>query len=79
MYYVYIIKSKTSKDIYIGMTKNLKNRLTEHNRKKVKHTKLKIPWKLVWYCAFSNKSKAGDFEKYLKTGSGCAFSNKRLL
>ena len=61
------------------MSKDLKNRIKEHNYKKVKHTKLNTPWKLIWYCAFENKHKASKFEKYLKSGSGSAFKNKRLL
>ncbi|MDX2095626.1 MAG: GIY-YIG nuclease family protein, partial [Alphaproteobacteria bacterium] len=37
------------------------------------------PWELVWYCAFPDKYKALEFEKYLKSHSGRAFANKRLL
>ena len=36
------------------------------------------PWKLITYLAFSNRSKALSFEKYLKSHSGKAFANKRL-
>ncbi len=79
MYYVYMIKSRTDETIYTGMTQDLKRRLREHNAKKVKHTKLKTPWKLAWYCVFKDKDKAGSFEKYLKSSSGFAFRNKRLL
>jgi len=32
----------------------------------------------VTYVAFSDESKAIDFEKYLKSGSGRAFAEKRL-
>ena len=39
----------------------------------------KAPYKLKWYCAFDNKKKALDFEKYLKQGSGFAFARKHLL
>jgi predicted GIY-YIG superfamily endonuclease len=79
MYYVYIINSIHSDAIYVGMTKDLKIRLHEHNYKKVNHTKKYTPWKLTWYGAFNNKLKAHSFEKYLKTGSGAAFRNKRLV
>jgi putative endonuclease len=43
-----------------------------------KHTAKYKPWKLVTYCAFKNESRAAAFEKYLKSGSGRAFANKRL-
>jgi putative endonuclease len=32
----------------------------------------------MWYCAFPDKYKALEFEKYLKSGSGRAFAKKRL-
>jgi putative endonuclease len=33
----------------------------------------------LFYCAFDNKFMGFAFEKYLKSGSGRAFMNKRLL
>jgi putative endonuclease len=42
------------------------------------HTSKYRPWKLVAYFAFEEKSTAMAFEKYLKTGSGRAFAEKRL-
>lgn len=79
MYYVYIIQSQKDKSHYVGSTADLKKRLQEHNRGEVKYTSSKTPYKLVWYCAFRNKKKAIDFEKYLKQGSGFAFMKKRLI
>jgi predicted GIY-YIG superfamily endonuclease len=38
----------------------------------------KRPWKLVWYCVFTTKKQAIDFEMYLKQGSGFAFARKHL-
>jgi predicted GIY-YIG superfamily endonuclease len=37
-----------------------------------------IPWKLEFYAAFPNKSMAMNFEKYLKSGSGKAFSKRHF-
>jgi putative endonuclease len=78
MYYVYIIKLSNNK-YYVGKTKNLIQRFKEHNLKKVKSTKKFQPCKLITYIAFSSKQKANNFELYLKTGSGFAFRNKRLI
>ena len=50
-----------------------------HNNGKVESTKPHMPWKLVWYGAFSKEKEARDFELYLKTGSGKAFAYKRLI
>jgi putative endonuclease len=36
------------------------------------------PWKLVSYTAFADETKAAAFEKYLKSGSGRAFADRRL-
>ena len=79
MFYVYIIKSKKDNSFYKGFTEDLKNRLNEHNNGKAKYTSTKGEYDLVWYCAFQNKNKAIDFEKYLKQGSGFAFARKRLV
>ena len=80
MFYVYIIQSINSPNqFYIGFSENIKNRLIEHNNGKSTHTNKFKPWKLIYYCAFENKIRALDFEKYLKTASGIAFRNKRLI
>lgn len=50
-----------------------------HNNGEVKSTKSHIPWKLIWYGAFSTEKEARDFELYLKTGSGKSFAYKRLV
>jgi len=78
MYYVYILRSKQVDFYYFGSTEDLKRRVEEHNLGKVVSTKNKKPYKLIWYCCFCEKQKALDFEKYLKTGSGGAFANKRF-
>ena len=79
MFYVYILQSKKDKSRYIGITSDLKNRIEEHNSGKARYSNLKRPYNLIWYCAFLNKIKAYHFEKYLKSSSGYAFTNKRFL
>lgn len=79
MYYVYILKSQHFEETYVGYTKNLKARLNEHNSGKSKHTSKFKPWVVIWYCAFEDNCIAIDFEKYLKSGSGKAFTMKHLL
>ena len=80
MYYVYIIQSiNNSDEFYTGFSENIDSRLEDHNSGKSLHTSKFRPWKLVYYCAFEEKMKALDFEKYLKTNSGLAFRNKHLI
>jgi predicted GIY-YIG superfamily endonuclease len=79
MHYVYLIKSVSQPNQrYIGITSDLKSRLKAHNEGRSPHTSKYRPWSLVTYLAFSEESKAVEFEIYLKSGSGHAFANKRL-
>lgn len=78
MHYVYMLESKDFDEIYTGYTLDLKRRLTDHNSGKVSHTRKFKPWKMVSYTAFDSEEKAMRFEKYLKTGSGIAFSRKHF-
>ena len=80
MYYVYILRSLSdTRQSYVGYTSDLKARLYVHNRGESSHTSRYRPWKLVFYCAFSKERKAKDFELYLKSHSGKAFTAKRLV
>jgi len=80
MKYVYLLESQLfPNEIYIGVTSNLKKRVEDHNNGKSSHTSKFKPWDLASFVAFSEDSKARDFERYLKSGSGRAFAKKRLL
>lgn len=80
MYYVYVLESVDFLgQKYIGYTSDLKVRIIQHNSGKCQHTSKYKPWKLLLYIAFQEQSKAIEFEKYLKTASGKAFLQKRLL
>jgi putative endonuclease len=79
MHYVYFLQSLIdSQQHYIGLSRDLKRRLGEHNRGESIHTNKFKPWKLVTYVAFDDKQKAETFEKYLKQGSGYAFAKKHF-
>ncbi|MEP6701037.1 MAG: GIY-YIG nuclease family protein [Bacteroidota bacterium] len=78
MFYVYILKCNDG-SYYTGCTADLRERFARHQKNYVDATKNKTPVKLSFYCAFEEKYKAFEFEKYLKSGSGIAFRNKRLL
>ncbi|MDZ7744627.1 MAG: GIY-YIG nuclease family protein [Candidatus Saccharibacteria bacterium] len=78
MYYVYLLKLGDG-SIYTGSTNDLQKRVSKHSKGDVLATKGKRPVELIYYCSFVAKSKALEFEKYLKTESGQAFRNKRLI
>ena len=79
MHYVYILRSETDEDrYYTGLTDDLRKRLETHNAGRVPHTAKWKPWHLKTYVAFSNRTRAADFEQYLTSSSGRAFVKKRL-
>ncbi len=79
MYFVYILQSEKDGSYYTGSTEDVEKRLAEHNSGISKYSSTKCPFHIVWYCAFQNKLQALAFEKYLKQGSGFAFSRKHLV
>jgi len=78
MYYIYILKSKKDLKLYIGFTKNLKNRFKEHSKGKVKSTKNRRPFILVYYEAFLSKEDAIEKEKYYKSGPGRKYIKRHI-
>jgi len=78
MYYVYILLCADDCP-YTGFSEDLKERINRHTCGYVPATKSRLPVKLVFYCAFTDKYKALAFEKYLKSGSGRAFMKRHLL
>jgi putative endonuclease len=74
MFYVYYLKSTSFPDrTYIGFTRDLKQRLSDHNAGKSVYTKDFKPWTLVGFLGFDEESKALRFERYLKTNAGRIF------
>lgn len=80
MWHVYILRSTDHpRELYTGSTSDLNSRLKVHNAGGSKHTNKFRPWKIIWSASFETKEKAELFERYLKTPSGKAFRNKRLI
>ena len=76
---VYLLQSlSVPTQRYVGVTANLEERLRAHNAGASSHTSKYRPWKIVTYLCFQDERRAAEFERYLKTGSGQAFANKRL-
>ncbi|MCG2658646.1 MAG: GIY-YIG nuclease family protein [Kiritimatiellae bacterium] len=79
MKYVYLIQSvKYQGRRYVGVTDDIERRLAEHNGGKSPHTTKYRPWVLKVIMGFDDESKANAFERYLKSGSGHAFSARHL-
>ncbi len=68
-YFVYALQ-QNNKQLYIGLTENLKRRWKEHKNGKVKATRKRRPLKLIFYEAYRSKKDAEKRERYLKTTKG---------
>ncbi len=75
-YYVYLIQSLKDSTYYIGYSDNLNQRLKEHNQGKTKSIKHKIPFKLIYFEGYLNKTIARKREIKLKKNS---FEKEKLL
>jgi predicted GIY-YIG superfamily endonuclease len=78
MIYLYVIKSEVNGDLYVGICKDVDNRLKEHDFGKNRYTKGLRPWKLVHKEEFIDWSTARHQEKYYKSGSGKEYLKKFL-
>jgi putative endonuclease len=79
LYHVYILRSESALDtFYTGFTENMTRRLADHNAGRDPHTAKFRPWGIKTVVSFADRQQALEFERYLKTASGRAFSQKRL-
>lgn len=70
MFYLYILKSKIYKTLYIGSTNDLSKRFKEHNSGRGgKYTKTKAPFELIYYEAYKSEKDARQRESNLKLRS----------
>jgi predicted GIY-YIG superfamily endonuclease len=78
-HFVYVIRSRADRTrYYTGLTSNVAARLAAHNAGRRAHTAKAAPWEIVVVVEFVNEHRAVAFEKYLKSGSGVAFSMRHL-
>lgn len=78
VFYTYVLKSVKHKTRYIGSSESIEKRLKEHNLGKVRYTKGRLPWELIYQEAFLSRSEAVKREKFLKSGQGRNFLDKTL-
>jgi putative endonuclease len=78
MWFVYILKCADN-SFYTDCTSDLHDRINRHFKGENTYTKYRLPVTLIYYSAFQDKYRAYKFERYLKSGSGKAFAQKRLI
>jgi len=71
MNYLYILKSLKDGNHYVGITSNLNERLKYHNSGRVRSTKNRIPFVMIYNEEYNTIGEARVREKYLKSYKGC--------
>ena len=66
MYYVYFLKSGANGDMYVGYSEDLKKRIETHNKGLVKGSQYGVPWRLVYFEAYSEETIARKRELEIK-------------
>ena len=69
MFYVYILKLNNNR-YYKGLSKNIKQRLKQHQSGQVVTTKGHLPFKLVHIEMTTSRKNARKLEKFFKSGFG---------
>ena len=78
MIYFNVIKSEVNGDLYVGICKDVTNRLRDHENGKNRYTKGLRPWRLMRVENYPDWSEARKKEKYYKSGIGKEQLKKNL-
>jgi len=77
-YTVYILYSLKDKKLYVGCTKNIKNRIKRHSFGQIQATMNRRPLTLIHEEKFEDKSKAFNRERFFKSLWGSREKKKIL-
>jgi len=78
MHYKYVLQSEKDGRLYVGFTKDLKQRFELHKEGRVDSTKDRRPLKLIYYEACTDREDDTNREKHFKTHYGRMYLKKRL-
>lgn len=77
--FVYVLRSESDPSRHdVGRTSNVDDRLEWHNAGPSGYTVEHRPWSVVVSLEFLDERVAARFERYLKSGSGRAFSKRHV-
>jgi putative endonuclease len=79
MIYLYVIRSLANGNLYVGICKDLTNRVREHNGGKNRYTKGLRPWEILRFEEFPDWASARVKEKYYKSGVGKEELKRKLV
>jgi putative endonuclease len=77
-YFVYVIKSLVDGDLYTGSCEDVEKRLHVHNSGKVRSTKSRKPFVLVYKEICDTRTEARKRENYLKSGIGRKYLKEKI-
>ena len=76
---VYVLVSDSQPQRYdTGLTSDVTSRFIAHNAGHCTHTATGRPWRVDIVLQFPDERRAVRFERYLKSGSGCAFAGTSM-
>ena len=78
MHFTYVVHSEAANRFYTGYTADLRKRLGEHQRGRVRWTASRLPIRWVYYEACLNQEDALRRERFLKSGKGKRYLRNRL-
>lgn len=70
MHTVYVLQSEKDGNWYIGCTSNLEKRIVEHNKGRVRSTKTRTPFVVIYTEVYKDKYEAFRKERFYKTAKG---------
>ncbi len=79
IYHVYVLLSHKDGEHYTGLSSNVKSRFKQHNAGKVRATKSRRPFDLIYSEEVGSLIEARKREKYLKSSAGRKFLQKILM
>jgi putative endonuclease len=78
MFKFYVLKSLKDGKLYKGFTEDIEKRIIAHNQGRVKSTRSRHPFKLLYSEEFDSKAEALKQEKHYKTYSGGIALSKKI-
>ncbi len=79
MFFTYILKTEVDQTHYYDHTKDLNKRLRAHNQGKVRSTKSKRPWMVLYFEEYETKSEAFRRELFFKSIEGYRFLKEKEI
>ena len=78
MFYVCVLRSRTSGRLYTGHTSDLTQRVGQHNHGITKFTKNRGPWDILHCETLETQAAAMKRERFLKSGQGREYPKSSL-